>query len=98
MDAQTQVADTAALAALVQCIAKLEVERGYVSSRALEVPEAIDENRFLAARDGMDAELIDVELERRVPAREIALRLVDACAPHPRSLGCEAYLSRIVMI
>src|SRR5438045_6112154 len=96
MDAQTQVADTAALAALVQCIAKLEVERGYVSTRALEVPEALDENRFLAARDGMSSELIDVELERRVPAREVALRLVDACAPHARSLGCEAEVGRIV--
>jgi len=95
MDAQTQVADTAALAALVQCIAKLEVERGYVSTRALEVPEALDENRFLAARDGMSAELIDVELERRVPAREVALRLLDACVPHARSLGCEAELGRI---
>jgi carboxylate-amine ligase len=88
MDAQTTVAETASLAALVQSIARLEVERGYVSSRALEVPEALDENRFLAARDGMAAELIDVELERRVPARETARRLVDACAPHAEMLGC----------
>ncbi|MEA2410313.1 MAG: glutamate---cysteine ligase / carboxylate-amine ligase [Thermoleophilaceae bacterium] len=96
MDAQTTVAETASLAALVQCIARLEVERGYVSARALEVPEALDENRFLAARDGMDAELIDVELERRVPAREMALRLVDACAPHARALGCERELNGVV--
>jgi glutamate---cysteine ligase / carboxylate-amine ligase len=95
MDAQTSVEDTAALAALVQCIAKLEVEPGYVASRALEVPEALDENRFLAARDGMDAALIDVELERRVPAREVALRLLDACAPHACVLGCEGELAHI---
>jgi carboxylate-amine ligase len=90
------VADTAALAALVQCIAKLEVEHGYASTRALEVPEALDENRFLAARDGMGAELIDVELERRVPAREVALRLVEACAPHAAALGCDGELDRVV--
>jgi carboxylate-amine ligase len=96
MDAQTGVAETASLAALIQCVARLEVERGYVSSRALEVPEALDENRFLAARDGMAAELIDVELERRVPAREVALRLVDACAPHARELGCERELDGVV--
>jgi carboxylate-amine ligase len=95
MDAQTTVAETASIAALVQCVARLEVERGYVSARALEVPEALDENRFLAARDGMDADLIDVELERRVPARELALRLVDACAPHARALGCERELDRV---
>lgn len=96
MDAQTTVVETASLAALVQCIARLEVERGYVSARALEVPEALDENRFLAARDGMGAELIDVELERRVPAREMALRLVEACAPHARELGCERELDGVV--
>jgi carboxylate-amine ligase len=95
MDAQSRVEDTAALAALVQCVAKLEVEHGYVSSRALEVPEALDENRFLAARDGMGAELIDVELERRVPAREVALRLLEACAPHARALGCVGELARV---
>jgi carboxylate-amine ligase len=95
MDAQTTVAETASLAALVQCIARLEVEHGYVSARALEVPEALDENRFLAARDGMSAELIDVELERRVPARELALRLVEACAPHARALECERELDGV---
>jgi carboxylate-amine ligase len=95
MDAQTTVPETASLAALVQCIARLEVEQGYMSSRALEVPEALDENRFLAARDGMGAELIDVELERRVPARELALRLLEACAPHARVLGCEHELDGI---
>jgi carboxylate-amine ligase len=96
MDAQTSVAETASLAALIQCVARLEIEQGYVSFRALEVPEALDENRFLAARDGMAAELIDVERERRVPAREVALRLVDACAPHARVLGCERELDGVV--
>jgi carboxylate-amine ligase len=98
MDAQTTVAETASLAALVQCIAKLEVERGYVSPRALEVPEALDENRFLAARDGMGANLIDVESEQRVPARDVALRLVEACAPHARALGCESELDRVAQM
>jgi glutamate---cysteine ligase / carboxylate-amine ligase len=96
MDAQTTLAETGSLAALVQCIAKLEVERGYVSSRALEVPEALDENRFLAARDGMSADLIDVELEKRVAARDMVLRLVDACAPHARALDCERELDGVV--
>jgi carboxylate-amine ligase len=95
MDAQTTVAETASLAALVQCIARLEVEDSYVSTRALEVPEALDENRFLAARDGMAAELIDVERERRVSAREVALRLVDACRPHAVELGCERELGGV---
>ena len=95
MDAQATVGETASLAALVQCIARLEVECGYVSGRALEVPEVLDENRFLAARDWMAADLIDVELERRVPARDVALRLVEACAPHAAALSCEAELDGV---
>jgi carboxylate-amine ligase len=98
MDAQSSVAETASLAALVQCIARLEVQEGYVSGRALEVPEALDENRFLAARDGMAAELIDVRAERRVPAREMLAGLLEACAPHARELGCERELDGVAKL
>ena len=38
LDAQTTVAETAALAALIQCIARLEVEEGYVSERLVAQP------------------------------------------------------------
>jgi glutamate---cysteine ligase / carboxylate-amine ligase len=96
MDAQTTVGETASLAALVQCIARLEVEQGYVTQRGLEVPEVLDENRFIAARDGMDAELIDVETERRVPVRDLVHELVRACAPHARELGCERELDGVL--
>ena len=95
MDAQTTVAETASLAALVQCIAKLEVERGYVTSRALEVPEALDENRFLAARDGMEAKLLDPARDRLVPARDTLKELLEACLPFARDLGCEAHLAHV---
>jgi carboxylate-amine ligase len=30
-----------------------------------------------------------------VPARELALRLLDACAPHARALGCERELDGV---
>jgi glutamate---cysteine ligase / carboxylate-amine ligase len=55
----------------------------------------LSENRFLAARDGMDAELIEPELERRVPARELLADLVPVCRPHAQDLGCEAELERV---
>ena len=54
MDAQTRVRDTAALAALVQCLVRREaLERA--DDREPLAPEVVEENRFLAARDGMDA-------------------------------------------
>ena len=94
-DAQTRGAETAALAALVQSISRLEVEEGYVDEVLVASPEVLDENRFLAARDGMEAELIDPAGSRRVPAREIVRDLLDACSPHARELGCAEELGRV---
>jgi carboxylate-amine ligase len=95
MDAQARVEDTAAITALVQSIARLEVEVGYVTPKHIWAAEVLDENRFLAARDGMRAELIDADLEKRVPARELLDRLLDACAPHAEALGCTEELARV---
>ena len=92
LDAQTTVAETAALAALVQCIARLEIEEGYISQPLWQTAEALEENRFIAARDGMKAELIHAERECRVPALELLGGLLEACAPHADELGCTAEL------
>jgi carboxylate-amine ligase len=98
LDAQTSVSDTAALAALVQCIARLEVEEGYVPAELVGAQEALEENRFIAARDGMDARLIDPARERRTPARELLDQLLAACAPHAAALGCERELALVETI
>jgi carboxylate-amine ligase len=95
LDAQTTVAETAALVALVQSIARLEVGEGYVSDRLVRTQEALDENRFIAARDGMDGALIDPDRECRVDAREQLGQLLEAVAPHASELGCEAELETV---
>jgi len=95
LDAQTTVAETVALAALVQCIARLEITEGYVPNRLVYTQEVLDENRFLAARDGMNAELIAPIPECRVPAREQLEALLEACAPHASALGCEDELAPV---
>ena len=95
MDAQARVADTAGLAALVQSLVRLECEEGYASEALLGLPEAIEENRFLAARDGMAASFLDPELEMSVPVRTTAYELLQACAPHARDLGCHAELQEV---
>ena len=95
LDAQAQVGDTLALAALFQCVARLELERGHASKRLLQSPEALSENRFLAARDGMEAQLLDPARDRRVPARELLDDLLESCEPYAGDLGCAEDLARV---
>ena len=82
--------------ALVQSIApRSRSSERYIRRRSSVPPEVLDENRFLAARDGVDAELIDVERETRVPFAEQLGRLLEACVPHARALGCGEELERV---
>ena len=95
MDAQTRVADTAAIAALVQCLVRLEALEGHASHALVTRPEVLDENRFIAARDGMGALLVDPGLECRRPARDWVEELLVACAPHAADLGCTDELASV---
>jgi carboxylate-amine ligase len=95
MDAQTSVEATACLVALTQCLARLEAEEGFVSETMVALAPVIAENRFLAARDGIEAELIDPDLERRLPVPDLVEDLLVACRPHAQDLGCEAELEAV---
>ena len=92
MDAQTRIRDTAALVALVQCLVRIEALQGMAEPELTHAPEVLDENRFLAARDGIRAQLLDPRRDRCVPASGRLATLVDACWPHARALGCEREL------
>jgi carboxylate-amine ligase len=98
MDAQITASETAALAALVQSIARLELEEGYHVDPQSDRPEVLEENRFIAARDGMRGRLIDPVAEERVPARELLSRLLDAARPHAEDLGCTNMFDALVML
>jgi carboxylate-amine ligase len=95
MDSQTRLEHTTALAALVVSLVKLLTERAQAGTHVAEEPwELIDENRWLAARHGLDAELLDHEGGRR-PARELTEALLSELRPHAAQLGCEAQLDGI---
>ncbi|HEX5617416.1 MAG TPA: YbdK family carboxylate-amine ligase [Solirubrobacteraceae bacterium] len=96
MDAQTRVADTAALAALVQCLVRLEAERAEPPRSAGDADEVVAENRFIALRDGMRASLIDPP--RRVRVVERLAALVEECEPVARALGCSGELARVAAL
>jgi len=86
MDAQTRIEDVAAIAALVQALVRVELNTPLASPWHTEASEIIQENRFLAARDGMDALLIDPETGSRVPAVELLDSVLEACVPHAEQL------------
>jgi carboxylate-amine ligase len=89
LDAQARIADVAAIAALVQAIARQEAE----SPRTPEPSEAISESSFRASRDGIAATLLeDGELQ---PVRDVARRVLDRVAPAAAELGGEAALAGI---
>jgi glutamate---cysteine ligase / carboxylate-amine ligase len=95
MDAQTRVADNAALAALVHCAVRLEATEGWADEAIAAHPEVLEENRFLATRDGMRAEFLQPDDCTRRPVRAILDDLLAACAPHATALDCEAELRAV---
>jgi glutamate---cysteine ligase / carboxylate-amine ligase len=98
MDAQTRVADTAAIATLVQCLVRLEAEREPGDPDAANPPEVVSENRFIAARDGMEAALVDPPACGLRPVRDRLAALIDACIPHARALGCAHELAQVPLL
>jgi glutamate---cysteine ligase / carboxylate-amine ligase len=94
MDAQTRVRDTGAIVALVQCLVRREAlaSPGRLAPTA---PEVLEENRFLAARDGMRAAFVDATASSRVPVTELLDALVRDCAPHAQWLGCTRELAGV---
>jgi glutamate---cysteine ligase / carboxylate-amine ligase len=62
-------------------------------------PMIAKQNKWQAARYGMDAMLVDSDTMKAVPARDIARRLIERVTPHAEKLGCLeqlAYLHDII--
>ncbi len=96
MDSQTRVEHTLALAALVVALVKSLVEEFQGGAVAVDPHwEILDENRWLAARHGLDAELLDAAGGGRRPARALTEELLEALVPHARALGCERELGDV---
>jgi carboxylate-amine ligase len=90
MDAQSTVKHIAPLVALIQSFARLVLEGDFRGTPP--GPEVAEENGFLAARDGMDALLIEPEARELVSARTLLDALVGDCRPHAAALGCAGAL------
>jgi carboxylate-amine ligase len=95
-DAQTRVEHTLGLAALIQAMVKELAEHFDQGKHLGEYPwQMLDENRWLAARHGLDGELVDLPSNARVATKELAQRLLDRLREHAQDLGSAAELEGI---
>ena len=98
MDCQTRIEDAIALAAYVQCLVKLLLDRYLAGEDVLSYHRMLlAENKWLALRYGLDAPLMDLGAGKRVKmaARTLAKRRLRELRPIARELGCADELARI---
>jgi carboxylate-amine ligase len=95
-DSQTRVEHTLALTALVQAMVKELCEHYETGGQLADYPWLmLDENKWLAARHGLDGELVDLPSSDRVGARELTRRLLDRLREHAQDLGSAGELEGI---
>jgi carboxylate-amine ligase len=95
-DAQTRLESVRGLVALSQSLVATVAERHEEGDPFPTQPfTLVDENKWRAARDGLDATLIDLEHDTERPAREAVRALVERCEPAARRLGCAADLAAV---
>ena len=96
MDSQTHVEHALGIAALIQALVR-ELSEHFDAGRKLSsYPfEMLDENRWLAARHGLDGELVDLPSPERVATRALARRLIDRMRDHCADLGSLSELEAV---
>jgi carboxylate-amine ligase len=88
MDSQTRVEHSLGLAALIQALVKELGEHFDANKKLGRFPyEMLDENKFLAARHGLEGELVDLPKATRVSTRALARRVLDRVREHAQDLG-----------
>ena len=97
-DGVTRVEDAVALTAYCQSLVKLLSEQHDAGE---EIPSyhriLTTENKWLAARYGLEAPIMDLVTGRRnrIPVAQLVRRTLRAIEPHARELGCERELEGI---
>jgi glutamate---cysteine ligase / carboxylate-amine ligase len=97
MDGQTRVEHTLALAALIQAMVKELAEHFEAGEKLADYPfEMLDDNRWIAARHGLEGEMVDLPSYERVPTKALVRRLHDRLKDHADDLGSADDLAGIL--
>lgn len=92
-DAQSSVADSAAIGAVVHTLVAWLAARFEAGERLAVAPDwRIAENRWAACRHGLDATFADLRTGAVLPVRERLHMLLDTLAPFAGMLGCPGEL------
>jgi glutamate---cysteine ligase / carboxylate-amine ligase len=87
-DSQASVADAAAVAAVAQALVALLVDRHERGEELRSHPRwRLQENRWLACRDGVEGTLADLDTGEQRPTRERLSELFDRLEPFAERLG-----------
>jgi carboxylate-amine ligase len=100
-DGVTRVEDAVALAAYCQALVKLLSERFDRGEKIRSYHRILtSENKWLAARYGLEAPLMDLDAGKRnrVPVAQLVRRRLRELEPHARDLGSERELEGILAI
>jgi carboxylate-amine ligase len=94
-DVCTLLEDALTVASLYRCIVRLLYRLRVGNQRWREYPNMlIDENRWLAQRYGIEAELVDFGKRSRVPFAELMDELLDMIREDAEALDCVAEVER----
>jgi carboxylate-amine ligase len=95
-DSQTRSEHTVALTALIQAMVHELAAHFDDGSTLGEYPwQMLDENKWLAARHGLEGEIVDLPSDERVTTKALTKRLLERLTPHAQQLGSEAALDGI---
>jgi carboxylate-amine ligase len=100
-DAITRVEDVVALTAYYQSLVKMLFEHVEATGTAPSFHRILTtENKWLAARHGLQAPVMDLVTGRRnrVPIAQLVRRTLRDLEPHARELGCERELAGVAEI
>jgi carboxylate-amine ligase len=95
-DGQTRLGSVAAIVALVQSLVAT-LARRFEDGQSLPIQPItlVNENKWRAARYGLETDLVDLEHDEERPAREALMALVELAEPAARRLGCATELESV---
>jgi len=95
-DSQTRLEHAIALTALIQAMVHELAEHYDAGTPLGEYPwQMLDENKWLAARHGLEGEIVDLPSSERVATKALTRRLLERLEPHAQELGAADALEGI---